>query len=122
VNNLLSDTHDVFNDLLIFENKHGIYCKNGLNMLSETAFSYAHSAVSFILADDPLRERFLALSGLAPDELHGRIEDTDFLASVLEFLISHDPDLIAFAQAHNFKPENVVAAWRQLGGGVGQEW
>ena len=85
-------------------------------------FSYALNAVSFILAEDALRDRFLALSGLAPDEIRARIQEPDFLASVLEFLISHEPDLIDFSETINERPETIVAAWRHLGGGAGQEW
>lgn len=91
-------------------------------MQQEVAFSHALKAITFILADDVLRDRFLALSGLSPEEIRASIQRPDFLASVLEFLIGHEPDLLAFAEATEEKPTNIVAAWRQLGGGEGQEW
>jgi len=88
----------------------------------ETAFSYGLMAVTYILAEDALRDRFLALSGLSPDEIRASLQKPDFLASALEFLISHEPDLIACAESINESPKDIVAAWRNLGGGAGQEW
>ena len=88
----------------------------------ESAVSLALSAVAYILGDDTLRERFVALSGLTPDELRVNLQSQDFLMSALEFLVMHEPDLINCATALDEDPKNLVTAWRSLGGGVGQEW
>jgi len=82
----------------------------------------ALAALSFILEEDALRDRFLSLSGMSPEDLKAGLENKDFLASILEFLIQHEPDLLAFAEHQNEKPELIVQAWRKLGGGMGQEW
>ena len=91
-------------------------------MQLETAQTIALGALSFVLSEESLRDRFLALSGMSADDIRERISDCDFLASILDFLVSHEPDLIAFAEHTKEKPEQIVSAWRQLGGGVGQEW
>jgi len=91
-------------------------------MHHETAISLALSAVAYFLGDDALRDRFLALSGFTPDELRANLQSQDFLTSALEFLVMHEPDLIDCAAELKVQPENLVAAWRALGGGVGQEW
>ena len=91
-------------------------------MEQETAISHGYGAVAFILADENLRERFLALTGLSPDDLRQNIKNEPFLASVLDFLMNHEPDLIAFAEASETTPSAIVEAWRKLGGGIGQEW
>jgi len=91
-------------------------------MQQETAFSHALGAIAFIIADDELKDRFLALTGLSPDDFKQNIDKDAFLASVLEFLIAHEPDLIAYAEAQKTPPDDIVRAWRVLGGGVGQEW
>ena len=91
-------------------------------MKQEIAISHALNALSFIIADENLQERFFALSGISPEEMRSRLQEVDFLASILEFLVSHDPDLISYAESANEKPEHIVTAWRALGGGVGQEW
>jgi hypothetical protein len=91
-------------------------------MDTQAASTTALEAVGYIIGDDTLRDRFLALSGTDADDLRARIVEQDFQASVLEFLISHEPDLIDFAEHIKISPETIVSAWRSLGGGEGQEW
>ena len=91
-------------------------------MNEEVATGHALNALSFIIADENMQDRFLALSGMSPDEMKERLQETEFLASILEFLVSHEPDLISYAESANQRPELIVTAWRALGGGVGQEW
>lgn len=91
-------------------------------MQQEIAISIALGAISYIVSQGQLRERFLALSGLAPEDIRTNIQEIDFLSSTLEFLISHEPDLLACAEHMEEKPENLISAWRALGGGAGQEW
>lgn len=90
--------------------------------ITHAAETIALGALSFIVAEDDLRDRFLALSGMDSDSMRQRISDPVFLVSILDFLIAHEPDLIAFATAQDIAPDLVVKAWRQLGGGIGQEW
>lgn len=82
----------------------------------------ALKALGYIVSEDALRDRFVALSGLDPDALRAALDQPGTLASILEFLISHEPDLIATADALECGPETLVKAWRALGGGEGQEW
>ena len=91
-------------------------------MQLDAAQTLALGALSFILNEDSLRDRFLALSGMTAEDMRVHINESDFLASVLDFLVNHEPDLIAYAEQSGEKPEQIVTAWRRLGGGVGQEW
>ncbi|NVJ98423.1 MAG: DUF3572 domain-containing protein [Alphaproteobacteria bacterium] len=91
-------------------------------MTPDIAQAIALNSAAFILAEDALRDRFMALSGVDADEIRARIEDNAFLASVLEFLVGFEPDLVACAETIGEKPESLVTAWRTLGGGQGQEW
>ncbi len=91
-------------------------------MQQENAATLALGALGFILSEDQFRDRFLALTGMDADDMRKRIEETDFLASVLEFLLSHEPDLLAYSEHTGEKPENIAIAWRSLGGGAGHEW
>jgi hypothetical protein len=86
------------------------------------AEAVAISALSFIVSEDDLRDRFMALSGIDSTLMRDSITDLAFMVSVLDFLIGHEPDLMAFSTAHDIAPEHIVKAWRMLGGGVGQEW
>lgn len=91
-------------------------------MTPQSSEIIALNALGHIMSEDVLRDRFVALTGLSPETLRATIEQPATLASILEFLISHEPDLIAAAEAQNEKPEKLIKAWRDLGGGAGQEW
>jgi len=69
------------------------------------------------LATDPdMLSRFLALSGLRADQLRSAIDDPGFLAGLLDFIMGHEPTLMAFCQETDTRPEEVVAAWHKLSG------
>lgn len=85
----------------------------------DMAQSMALQALEFILGEEALITRFMALSGLSEADLKENIESLEFQAQFLEFLIMHEPDLIDFAGHVDQKPETIVQAWQKLGGGVG---
>ncbi|GHF29825.1 hypothetical protein GCM10017044_26390 [Kordiimonas sediminis] len=91
-------------------------------MTTEDAQAIALQAIIFIVSEDDLQERFVALSGLDGDAIKARLTDNDFLVGVLDFLINFEPDLIACAEHLDTSPETLTSAWRALGGGQGQEW
>jgi len=63
------------------------------------------------LADEPdMFSRFLALSGLQPGQLRSVIDDPGFLGGMIDFLMSHEPTLMAFCEATETRPETVAAA------------
>lgn len=63
------------------------------------------------LAADPERiERFLSLTGVAPGELAGRAQDPVLLAAIIDFLMGHEPDLVACAEALEVAPESFALA------------
>lgn len=91
-------------------------------MTPDTAQAIALNSMAFILAEDTLRDRFMAMSGVDAGDIRTRIQDPAFLASVMEFLVGFEPDLMACAESLDEKPETLVGAWRALGGGEGHEW
>lgn len=69
------------------------------------------------LANEPdMLGRFLALSGVQPNQLRGAVNDPGFLAGMIDFLMGHEPTLLAFCEATGTKPETVAAAWRYYSG------
>ncbi|NNC72720.1 MAG: DUF3572 domain-containing protein [Sphingomonadaceae bacterium] len=80
----------------------------------EEAATVALAALSWILSDERRAERFLALTGLTPDEMRAAIGDQALLGAVLKFLEGHEPDLIACAEALDRDPARLVAARREL--------
>ena len=74
----------------------------------------ALSALAWTLSDQSRAERLLALTGLDSDELRARAGYPALLAAVLGFLASHEPDLLACADALEVAPETLLAAQRAL--------
>ncbi|MFD1743867.1 DUF3572 domain-containing protein [Rhizobium helianthi] len=75
------------------------------------------TAVLQWLANEPeMMSRFLALSGLQVVQLRDAIKDPGFLAGMIDFIMSHEPSLLAFCQGAEWKPEAVTAAWHHYSG------
>lgn len=86
--------------------------KNNVTDPQETA-----GAILGWLANEPdMLSRFLALSGLQPNMLRQAVSDPGFLAGLIDFLMSHEPDLMSFCAATDTKPETVAAAWHHFSG------
>ncbi len=69
------------------------------------------------LASEPdMLARFLALTGVQPNMLRQAVNDPGFLAGLIDFIMSHELDLMAFCAATGTKPEDVEAAWHQFSG------
>lgn len=73
-------------------------------------------ALSWILQDQTLADRFLALTGLSPDTLRAALAERGTQAAVLEFLAGDDGDLVAAADGLGLAPETIVAARDDLAG------
>lgn len=65
-------------------------------------------ALAEVIADEGLRERFLALTGYDVATLRARAGEPDVLGAVAGFLAAHEPDLIRVAGALDVKPEQLA--------------
>lgn len=72
------------------------------------------NALDWVLIDQDRAERFLSLTGLTPDDLRASIGEPATLCAVLDYLCSHEPDLLAAADSLAVTPETLVAARRTL--------
>lgn len=81
---------------------------------SNRTITLALAALGWVLEDSDRAERYLALTGLDPDELRTKLDDRSVLGSVLEFLSNHEPDLIRAAEALAVTPEELVHAQTEL--------
>ncbi|RVQ69693.1 DUF3572 family protein [Croceicoccus ponticola] len=73
-------------------------------------------ALSWILQDQTLAERFLDLTGLLPDDLRAGLDRREIQSAILEFLAGNDADLVAAADGLGLAPERIVAARDNLTG------
>ncbi len=74
----------------------------------------ALSALAATLTDERRAERFLSITGLSPDRIRTALDDRHTLAACLAFLESHEPDLLAVAEAIGERPETLIAARTEL--------
>ncbi|WP_221937217.1 DUF3572 domain-containing protein [Novosphingobium aerophilum] len=82
---------------------------------SQDPQALALNALGWVLGDPDRAERFLALTGLTPDELRASLGEPATMAAVLEFLCSHEPDLVAAAEALAVSPMALASARERLG-------
>lgn len=74
----------------------------------------ALQVLGHVAGDPALGPRFLALTGLDGPGLRQRAADAATLAAVLDFIMRHEADMLACAQAIGTKPEAIAAAARIL--------
>jgi hypothetical protein len=78
-------------------------------------------ALTFIAGDPEQLERFLALSGMEVGQVRAAARGPAFFAGLLDFLLGHEPTLIAFAAEAGLSPESVGQARERLSGAFGVE-
>ena len=74
----------------------------------------ALAALGWVLASEERAERFLALTGLTPDELRAGLGERSVMAAVLEFLAQYEPDMLAAAAALGVEPQLLANARERL--------
>lgn len=74
----------------------------------------ALGALGWVLSDGDRAGRLLALTGLDADALRAGLNDSAVLGAVLEFLASHEPDLVAAAGHLGIEPAHLMAAKERL--------
>ncbi|MEF2550228.1 DUF3572 domain-containing protein [Aurantimonas sp. A2-1-M11] len=80
------------------------------------AETLAVTALSFIAADPRLFDRFLALTGIDVGGIRHAAATPGFLLGVFDFVLGHEPTLMAFAEDAGIDPARVVAARQALAG------
>ena len=79
-----------------------------------SAESVAIAGLSRLAGDDDLLMRFCGLTGILPNDIRQAASEPGFLVGVLDFYLAHEPDLLAWAEADNLRPESIVAARHSL--------
>jgi len=89
---------------------------NQAEIAAENAHLLAIEGLSFIVNDQEVLDRFMSLSGLAPDDFRVAAGEPEFLAGVLSFLMDHEAVLLAFAATAGISPNHVASAHLALSG------
>ncbi len=91
-------------------------------MARPQAEALAVQALIWMAGDVDLIGRFLATTGAGPADLRARAAEPEFLGFVLDFLLSDEAALIAFAAAESIRPELPMRARAALPGGELPHW
>lgn len=84
--------------------------------------SVAVAALGWIAGNEDMLNRFLALTGIGAEQIRQAAAEPGFLAGVLDFLLAHEPSLMAFCNETETDPEVVQRAREELLGNPGNEW
>lgn len=82
----------------------------------EYAETIALKAIHFILEDDILRETFIRTTGILPSDFQNLINDQEFFAGSLDFLLEQENQLIGFCSKYGLSPDEPAKARRLLPG------
>ncbi len=88
----------------------------------EFADTVALRALGWLVAQEDLLPVFLGASGTAPAELRERAVDSDFLLSVLDFVVMDDAWVAAFCDAEGLDYSAPMAARTALNGSGDMHW
>ena len=87
----------------------------------EEAQGLAIDALAWLAEDLDRLQRFLAVSGLGPQNLRSAASEPGFLGAVLDYLAANEHLLIAFATHRNVTPDSVMRGRERLSGGRTQD-
>lgn len=79
-------------------------------------------SVEWLAGQETELHRFLALTGMSLEQVRSRINDADFLGSVLDFILESESRLLAFCNDARLAPEAPMLARQSLPGGDMPHW
>ena len=91
-------------------------------MNQEQAEIVAIKSIEWMAGNREILEQFLATSGATLSTLRDRVDDPDFLASALDFLLMQDRLVLAFCKAANLEISMPMSARQILPGGNNPNW
>lgn len=83
------------------------------------ASALAIDALSFLSENPEHLQRFLETSGLQASDIRHAAAEPSFFLSLLDFMLSDEATLLAFAAHAHLVPERVAQARQTLGGPAG---
>ena len=78
------------------------------------AEAIAVSGLVFVANDPILLPRFLAITGIDASAIRDAAREPGFLAGVLQFILAHEPTLLAFCEQEGISPPAVGTASKLL--------
>ena len=91
-------------------------------MKQESAETIALQALAFLISEEDLRDVFMGASGVSAEDLRSRAGESEFLISVLDFLMMDDAWVIRFCDGHGLDYTVTQMARQALPGGAQEHW
>ena len=82
----------------------------------DAAEALAIAALAFLASDPEYLGRFLATTGIGPDQIRNAARDRGFLSGVLDHFSADEKLLVAFAKHSEIDPSEIERARQALGG------
>lgn len=93
-----------------------------MQMTSQAFTNTIHEVLRWILEDPDIAGVFLGSTGLEASEIADRLDDPEFLAAVLDFVMMDDAWMIAAADQAGLSPVELQALRSHLPGGDTPNW
>ncbi|MGL4634490.1 MAG: DUF3572 domain-containing protein [Beijerinckiaceae bacterium] len=90
--------------------------RENLRINREDAEEIAVQALGFIAGDPEKLEKFLALTGLGPENLRAAAQEPHFLGQIVNHIADNESLLLAFAANQGLAPEKIMRAQHLLSG------
>ena len=91
-------------------------------MDDEQAKIVALQALTYLVGEQQVLQRFIDLSGVDLSDLRSRVDDPSMLAGVLEFFLGFEPQLLEMCEATGLSAEAPAQARSCLLGVQFEEW
>ena len=93
-------------------------CNMDENSIKNTldAETLALKVLHFVLADEVLQNRFVAISGMSPEHFKNAVHNNEFLGGVFDFLLGNEADVLRFCKEYQVDPNQLQIARRLLPG------
>jgi hypothetical protein len=98
------------------DGKHFIMIKSRHIASPEAAEAFALEVLGFLAADEDRLMTFISITGVGLDEIRARAAEPAFLAGIVDYLLSDEQLLTAFAEANETSPELPARMRRHLPG------
>lgn len=93
-----------------------------MSISAQSAETLALNALGWLVGNDELLPVFLGSTGASAQDLRDRANETEFLGSVLEFLMLDNSWVIAFCDANSVPYDHPGQARAVLSGGADVHW
>jgi len=91
-------------------------------MRQEYAETIAIRAIAWLAGNDELLPVFIGATGASVEDLRVRLADSDFLGSVLDFLMMNDAWVVEFCDSTDLQYDQIMQARQALPGGAQVNW